>query len=118
PWGFPLGSSPLFGMELASSIFFTDSLPFFAMSLKVISGWLPSHFQYFGIWVLVCFLLQAWFGWKLAGLLIENRWVRLASLPLFLFFPTFLGRVHGHLPLAGHWVVLASLYLVLRKERG
>ena len=62
PWGSPLGLSPRYGAELSSTIAFVDNIPLFALPFKAIRGWLPEIFQYFGLWTLCCFVLQAWFG--------------------------------------------------------
>ncbi len=59
PWGFPLGVSPRYGAEISSSIAFIDNVPLFAIPFKVLSPWLPDPFQYFGLWILCCFVLQA-----------------------------------------------------------
>jgi Family of unknown function (DUF6311) len=116
PWGFPLGSSPYFGAELSSSIFYADGLALFAIPFKALSRFLPATFQYTGIWLLCCFVLQAWFAWLLLGLLTRARLARACGMLLFVFAPPFLGRVGGHYQLAGQWLVLAALYLCLARR--
>ena len=65
PWTWPLGLNPLYGMEFSNSIVFTDSIPLLAIPFKVISQFLPYPFQYLGIWVLLCFVLQSYFAFRL-----------------------------------------------------
>jgi hypothetical protein len=68
----------------------------------------------------LCFVLQAWFGWKLLGCFEGTRafWVRLFGTGLFAFSPPLMIRVSGHSALCGHWLILAGIYLYLeRRER-
>lgn len=113
PWSFPLGLNPSYGLELGSAVIFSDSNPLLAFLFKPFNSWLPETFQYFGIWLLACFVLQAWFAWKLMGLLTPNVVLRLLGTGLFLFSPPMFLRMGGHLSLAGHFLILAALYLAL-----
>ncbi|WP_053143563.1 DUF6311 domain-containing protein [Pseudomonas sp. P97.38] len=114
PWTFPLGMNPSYGLELGNGIIFSDSNPLLAFMFKPFSAWLPDTFQYFGFWLLACFVLQAWFAWKLMGLLSSSVWVRLLGTGLFVFSPPMFLRMGGHLSLSGHFLILAALYLALR----
>jgi hypothetical protein len=113
PWTFPLGLNPSYGLELGSAIIFSDSNPLLAFLFKPFSSLLPETFQYFGIWLLACFVLQAWFAWKLLGLVTPNIALRYLGTGLFLFSPPMIARMGGHLSLAGHFLILAALYLAL-----
>lgn len=115
-WSFPLGMNPNYGLELANAILFSDSLPLFAFLFKPFSALLPETFQYFGIWLLVCFVMQAWFGWKLMGLVSEGLVVRTLGAAFFVFAPPMIWRLHGHLSLVGHFLILGALYLTLHKR--
>lgn len=112
-WSFPLGLNPNYGLELSNAILFSDSNPLLAFLFKPFSALLPVPFQYTGIWLLACFVLQAWFGWQLAGLVTDHPALRLPAMGLFVFAPPFLFRLNGHFNLAGHFLILAALYLVL-----
>ncbi|QXI19431.1 DUF6311 domain-containing protein [Pseudomonas hamedanensis] len=114
PWTFPLGLNPSYGMELGSAIIFSDSNPLLALLFKPFNQWLPETFQYFGIWLLACFVLQAWFAWKLLGLMTANPLLRLLGAGLLVFSPPMFVRTGGHLSLAGHFLILAALYFALR----
>ncbi|MFW0754466.1 DUF6311 domain-containing protein [Pseudomonas sp. H11T01] len=113
PWTFPLGLNPSYGLELGSAIIFSDSNPLLAFLFKPFDSMLPETFQYFGIWLLACFVLQAWFAWKLLGLVTPSVVLRLLGAGLFLFSPPMFLRMGGHLSLAGHFLILAALYLAL-----
>mgnify|MGYP003352552521 CR=1 FL=1 len=60
PWTFPIGLNPNFGLDISSSIVYSNSLPLFAMVFKPLSSLLGEPFQFWGIWILLCFVLQAW----------------------------------------------------------
>ena len=115
PWSIPLGLNPSYGLELGSAIIFSDSNPLFAFIFKPFASLLPEPFQYFGLWLLTCFVLQSWFAWKLMGLATSNVTVRLLGAALFLFNPAMIARMGVHLSLSGHFLILAALYLTLRR---
>jgi hypothetical protein len=117
PWTIPLGLNPNYGLELSSSILYTDSIPLLALLFKPVSPWLPELFQYTGPWLLACFVLQGLFAWLLVGLATPNPWLRLAGGTLFVFAPPMLFRLGGHWALVGQWIILAALFLSLRPGR-
>lgn len=116
PWTFPIGLNPAYGLELGNGIIFSDSNPLFAFLFKPFASLLPEPFQYFGIWFLTCFVLQAWFAWKLVGLITPSVAMRAASTVLFVFVPPMIMRMPVHLSLGGHFLILASLYLSLHPQ--
>jgi hypothetical protein len=117
PWTFPLGLNPNYGLDFSNSIVFSDSLPLFAIFFKLLRAILPEPFQYFGWWTLLCFLLQAWFGWKLLKLVSSNFWVCCFGTTLFVFAPPMLWRVAYHGALIAHFLILAALYLNFRSSQ-
>lgn len=114
PWTWPLGLSPLYGMEFSNSIVFTDSIPLLAIPFKAISQFLPQPFQYLGIWVLFCFVLQAYFAFRLIGLITNSLAIQCLGSNLFLFSPPLIFRLSLHESLMGHFFILAALYLNLK----
>jgi Family of unknown function (DUF6311) len=115
PWSFPLGLNPRYGLEISNSIVFSDSIPLLAFLFKPFADFLPETFQYFGFWLYGCFLLQAWFSWKLASLVTHDVAIRALATGLFVFSPPMIMRLSfGHLALVGHFFIVAALYLCLR----
>ena len=112
----PPGKSPNLGPMGGSGVGLTDSLPLFALIFKPLTFWFSQPFQYFGIWVLTCFVLQAVFAWKLLTIWIKHWEQALFGVFFFCFAPVFLDRIIMHMALAGHWVILASLYLLFKGE--
>ena len=118
-WSFPVGLNPSYGLEIGNAIVYSDSLPLLALPFKLVAPVLPEPFQYFGIWILACFALQAWFGWKLVGLISESVAIRLLGVGFLVLSPPMIWRMHekiGHHSLVGHFLVLAALYLTLRPK--
>src|SRR5262245_44229876 len=54
PWTFPIGLNPRYGLELSSTIVFSDSVPLLAFLFKPFTVILPEPFQYFGLWIYAC----------------------------------------------------------------
>jgi len=113
PWTWPYGANPDWGLEFSNSVLYSDSIPLLAFLFKPLSPLLPYPFQYLGLWVLLCFLLQAWFAWKIAGHFATSALIRLCAGGLFVFAPPMLLRLSGHWALVGHWIILAAIYLWL-----
>jgi len=116
PWGMPPGTSPHLGIELASSIGMVDGLPLFALPMKLLRDWLPNPVQYWGIWLLLSFMLQSLFAYAIARELRASRLLSLVAAAFVLITPAFLFRVPMHLALSGHWTLLAALYLYVRRS--
>ena len=117
PWSFPMGANPNYGIEIASSIFFSDSIPLFAFIFKPFSSLLPETFRYVGLWLLFCFVAQSWFAWRIIGLITQDVVVKVCATGLFLFSPPMLNRIGAHDSLVAHWLILAALYLCLGKNK-
>lgn len=117
PWTNPIGLNPNYGLEISNAIAFSDSIPWMAFLFKPFSVFLPEPFQYIGLWVLLCFILQAWFSWKLAGLITQDLALRLLICGLLgVFAPPFLKRLGLHAALMGQFLILAALYFNLNNQ--
>jgi uncharacterized protein DUF6311 len=74
-----------YGMGMGGSIIYSEPLFLFAFPFKLISSFLPTTFQYSGLWIFSCFILQAIFSWKLLEKITNDRWLKLFG---SLFFST------------------------------
>lgn len=115
-WTFPVGNSDVLSYPGTYSIVYTDSIPLFAVLFKLLSPFLPETFQYFGLWGLMCFVLQAWFGGAITGRFTESRISMILGGTAFLLTPVFIQRMFVHTALAGHFVILMALYLFVSYE--
>lgn len=118
PWSLPLGSNPNYGIDIGSSIVYSDSVPIMAIFFKLLSPFLGFPFQYFGIWLLICFVLQAWFSWKIVSLFSSNTFIIFFGSGLLAFAPPMLWRLDTpsgmQAGLVAHFLILAAIYLSLR----
>jgi hypothetical protein len=78
---------------------------------------LPRDFQYFGLWLVVCFVLQGWFAWRLIGLFSDSAATRLTGVGFFLFAPSMVQHLLPHPSLSSHFLILAALYYYFLQER-
>ena len=104
------------GPNQGSSVAMTDSLPLLAIIFKPILYWFHSPFQYFGLWIFFCFFMQAYFSTKLLTLWIKDRSIVFFGTFMFTLAPPFLDRMRFHLPLAAHFVIVASIFLYFREK--
>lgn len=112
-WQWPLGRNLPYGLDLSSSIVFTDSIPLLALLFKPFSALLPAEFQYTGLWLLLCFSLQALCSARLLSRFIADPMTVALGSGFFCLAPFMLQRVFGHFALVGHWLLLLALYLAL-----
>ncbi len=111
------------------SMVFMDVIPLVALIVKPLAGVLPANFQYFGLWGLGCYVLMGGLG----ALLVDAVWCRTrlaksAGLPrhwlavgagasLFVLSPIVLARSFYHPALAGQWIILLGILLVVETPK-
>ncbi len=111
------------------SMVFMDVIPLVALMVKPLAGVLPANFQYFGLWGLSCYILMGGLG----ALLVDTIWrrTRLAEstkpprhwlavstgASLFALSPIVLARSFYHPALAGQWIILLGILLVVETSR-
>ena len=115
-WLWPPGLVAGYGMEMGSSIVFTDSIPFVALALKPFDAWLPPSFQYFGLWAVACGALAAAFAYRALHEATRHQAAALAG-ALFAASSVFMtARFIGHFALAGHWLIWWALSIYFSDE--
>lgn len=119
-WSLPPGLNPQFGLEFSNSIVYSDSIPLLAIFFKIFSKILPAQFQYFGIWILLCFVLQAWIAWLILSEHTNAISIKSLGICFFILAPPLLWRLNTgagtQAALFGHFLILGSIYLNLRKR--
>lgn len=107
------------------SAIFMDVIPLLAIIFKPFSAMLPSNFQYFGLWGLLCYLLMG----GLSALLLRRIWLKVnsnnrpkliwqylfivAGSLIFVLSPMVMARSFYHPALAGQWLILLGFLLIL-----
>lgn len=112
-WLFPLGLNPGYGATQASSIVYSDSIPFMALISKMFSPWINSNFQYFGIWLLLCFIFQSYFTIRILKLFCNDISIIFLVVALVNLTPILIWRMQAHMALSGHFLILFGIYLML-----
>ena len=112
-WHLPLGLNLEYGDVIANSVVYSDSNAILAIFFKSFNSVLPDQFQYFGIWIVVCFVLQAIFAWKILNCVTQNFYLKTLGVAFFIFSPPMLWRLYGHYNLFAHWIILAGIFLTI-----
>lgn len=116
-WYFPLGLTDQLAYPLKTSVIYTDSIPIFAVFFKLFRSILPRQFQYFGIWGLLCFVLQGYYAAKILGERSSSKTVILAGSIFFIVSPIMVFRMYYHTALAAHWLILLAIYFYFKHEK-
>lgn len=117
---FPLwliGNMETYGMEAARPAFYM--LPtFYAFPLRFFSFLLGERFQFFGIIVLLSFILHFFFSSKLFEIFKLNKFNNVLASTLLLFSPIVMYRYidHTHYTLSQNWILLAGIYFFFKRE--
>ena len=116
----PLGLNPKLGLDISSSIAFTDSIPLAAFVFKPFNYLLPATFQYLGLWILICFILQTYLAAHLLSHFLTDQ-IQIALGSVFIALsPTLMYRLvhdgYGHIALASHFLILGALNLYFTKQ--
>lgn len=116
-WHFPIGMMDTLVYPETTSIIFTDSIPLFAVFFKNISPVLPESFQYFGLWGLLCFIMQGILAARILKNFTNNKTVLIVSSLLFCLTPAMIWRMFAHTALAGHWILLLGLEPIFAHQK-
>ncbi|QWD37530.1 hypothetical protein G6671_01710 [Polynucleobacter paneuropaeus] len=117
-WRWPIGLNPNYGMEFSSSIILSDSIPLAAVFFKFFRFLLPDSFQYFGLWILLCFVLQSYFFFAITKTISGDIRVSFIAGILSIFLPPFLWRIAHHTSISAHWIILAALLVYVTQPIG
>ena len=117
PWQFPLGVGKFIEEPYGNSVSYTDSIPLFAIFFKALSPVLPHTFQYFGIFVALCFVLQGMFGALLVSLFAECQFFCGLGAALFSFAPILVERAFRHCALTAQFLIIAALYYYFKNKK-
>lgn len=113
PWSFPVIGRTDYGMELSSSIVYTDSNPWLSIIFKILSPLLPDVFQFSGGWLLFCVMAQAIVLWKIIGLFSSDKIIKTLAVSFLLLNPAWINR-SGHLMLMAFFIFTTGIYFSLK----
>lgn len=124
-WTFPIGLTDQLSYPEKISIVFTDSIPLFAVTFKLLgsvsyrlfSCSLPENFQYFGWWGILTFILNGAFSARILQKYLKNDLQVVMGSVFFILSFQVLHRMFFHTALAAHWIIFLSMYpMIYRNE--
>lgn len=115
-WGFPIGIAGDMAVPEGTYVSFMDSIPWVAIFFKIFRNILPDTFQYFGLYLLACYIAHGIAGFKLIEYKTKNFVYSLLGEVLFLFAPIFLERSLRHTALSSQWFILFSMLIWLKNR--
>lgn len=119
-WGWPLGVVQSLATELSTSIVYTDSIPLYAIPLKLFHPWLPDTFQYLGLAMVINYCLNGLVACRLLLRVGVPAYAALAGALLISSLPIVILRgigIQGHEALTAHWIILLAIELTLIAEK-
>jgi hypothetical protein len=117
PFSFPLLAFDSINYPQGTRATFVDTIPLYALLLKIFMPASFAPFNPYGVWVALAFIGQAIGGWWVLRELQVKSWMALLALILFLLsFPALTTRM-GHISLMSHWILLSALALYIRSRR-
>ncbi|MDB5183714.1 MAG: hypothetical protein JWO07_395 [Candidatus Saccharibacteria bacterium] len=119
-WQFPnIGKIDGLAYPGGISLVYMDVIPIFAIIFKLFSGILPAHFQYFGIFTLLSYLLLGGFAAIIIKRFTKSTLITLLGTVMLVCTPIIIGRSFAHTALTAHWLVLAAIYyaIVFHQEK-
>lgn len=111
-WHFPIGIMENIAYPNRVSIIFTDSIPLFALLFKLLGFMLPEQFQYFGLWGLLCFIMQASLSYRILKRYLKTESMAVLGSLFFVFAPVMIDRMYWMTSLAAHWLCLLGIELI------
>lgn len=115
-WNFPIGCTDNLAYPFETSVIFTDSIPLFAVIFKLLSPGLPETFQYFGIYGLLCYGLQAFLAAVLLKKYLKCKTDIVLGSMFFTFSTVMVARMYYHTALASHFLLLLTMLGIVYYE--
>ncbi len=116
-WQFPLGVTTSIDAPYGSSISFSDSIPLVSILFKLFAPLMPASFQFFGIYSLLCYVLQGGFAAIIVKLFSNNKILIFSSSLLFCTAPILVERTFRHVALTSHFLILACIYFYFKSYK-
>jgi hypothetical protein len=113
----PITAIPNYGESLGTVV--GSGIALVEIPLKLVNQVLPSNFQYFGLWILACFVLQGHFAAKILGHFNLSVIAKNIGSIIFITSPILVLRIGelGHPMLAAHFLILGSIVLYLNNDQ-
>ena len=117
PWHFPIGIISSVNYPFGSNLTFMDSIPLLAIPFKLISPILETRFQYFGLWEFISIFMQFFIGICIFNEFTDSWDVKILGGFFLILSPPMIWRAFIHSSLTAHWLILFSIWLLIRTYR-
>lgn len=117
-WRLPLFDVHTLAYPVGTNLVFTDSIPLLALPAKLAGSVLPPGFQYFGYWLVLCYVLQAIGSVALLRAAGERSILATLSAAGFGLTTLIFLRRFPHFSLSAQFLILFTIaaYLMARKQ--
>jgi len=112
-WYFPIGLMDNIVHPFKVSIIYPDSIPLFAIIFKLLSPVLPEKFQYFGLFGIICYILQGGIGALIVRKIGGNTCQSIIGSLFFTLSTIMMFRFAFHHALAAHFIILLCILAYL-----
>jgi len=116
-WHFPLTKTTLINTPEGVSIIYTDSNPLLSIFFKLIRRIFLPEYQFFGLWFLICWILQSVFSFLILKKLTNDYLFSILAAFLFCLLPAQIHRTM-HANLLGFWLILWAIYIYIIPNLG
>lgn len=113
-WYFPPGVFRNYNFPNVSSIGSTDSIPLMAFLFKILRNYLPENYHYMGIWQLICYGLQGFFGYRIIHYLTKNPLFSIGGAVFLILSPPLTAWRFIHGGLCAQFIILWAIYKYLQ----
>jgi len=111
-WHFPLDRMETMLHPVGASFTLTDGMPLLGVPTKALTWALPTDFQYYGFWLLACYVLSAVFAKLVLDGLVRSKALQWVGTAIVTLAPPFVANFrHAHL--SSHWLILAAFHAVI-----
>jgi heme exporter protein D len=115
-WYFPIGLMDNVVYPFKISMLYSDSIPLFAIIFKLFSFVLPANFQYFGLFGIVCYILQGGIGALIVRKIGGNTVQSIIGSLFFTLSTILMLRFGFHPALCGHFIILLCILAYLENN--
>jgi len=115
-WSLNILENPNYGLEIYHNMFFYDTIKFLNPIFKIFSKIFYSNFQYVSSWQVLNILFQGFFSYKIIYYKTDSKNYSFVSSLFFISAPFFLDRLFIHTFVGSHWLILWSIYLIIKYD--
>lgn len=115
-WSWPLTYTSSLMYPVGTTMVYTDSIPIFAIILKLLRNYLPEPFVWHGIWAIINNMLMFYSGSLLFRILRKDMLLAFIGGLFMLLASPMLFRFYFHFSLASQWLLIFNFILLLKPQ--